>query len=82
MLEPYGAGIRYPVAAPGRVTVMDVAVAMVPNPHRYLATRNQAAARDDEAAADPARAAVEPDDLAAVAAYPGRHDAGVRFLPC
>jgi hypothetical protein len=30
---------------------MDVAVAMVPRSHRYLATRNQSAARDDEAVA-------------------------------
>jgi len=42
-VEPYGAGIRYLVAAPERVTVMDMAVAMVPRSHRYLATRNQAA---------------------------------------
>jgi len=43
MLELYGAGILYPIRAPGRVTVMDVAVAIVPRSHRYLATKNQAA---------------------------------------
>jgi len=35
-----------------------------------------------EAATDPARAAAQPHDPAAVPAYLGFEDAGVRFLPC
>src|SRR5215831_10418396 len=39
-------------------------------------------AADPEAAADPARTPAQPHHLAAVPSHPGRHDAGVRLLPC
>ena len=38
-------------------------------------------AADAETAADPARTAAQPHDLAAVPAHPGRHHAGMRLLP-
>jgi putative transposase len=50
--------------------------------HRRLVRRRRTYPRRGEAPADPAFAAAQPHDLAAVPAHAGHHAAGLRFLSC